>query len=587
MAYEAPLKIVDVVNDIHSNKYILPAIQREFIWDVDQIEQLFDSLMQGYPIGAFLFWEVTKKNYRKYEFYSFLQNYHERDARHNPKTNIGARDSVMAVLDGQQRLTSIYVGLTGTYAYKLPYRKRKSETAYPKRKLYLNIVAPSEEEDKLYDFLFLTPEEADNDANEDQETFWFEVGKILEMKEPGDVTEYLMDNIAYNDKFTKDQGKFANKTLSQLYNVVHTQPVISYYKVKTDELDKVLNIFIRVNSGGTPLSYSDLLLSIATAQWETLDAREEITEFVDELNNIGGGFNVNKDFVLKSALVLSDFTKIAFKVDNFGKANMLKIEEKWDTIKKALYSAYTLVASFGLNRDSLKSNNAVIPIAYYLMIKGFPRNFEIATAFAKDRKIIKKWLIMSLIKRIFSGQPDNVLRQLRDVIAKNKENDLFPLEAIIRKLRGTPKTILFNDDDIEALLDLQYGKADTITALMLLYPALDFNNKFHVDHIYPKSKFTKKTLERKGVDSVAIPEYMRQVNNIANLQLLPAIPNIEKQDKDFDLWFNEINTTEKEKIQYREMHYLPEIEYSYANFIKFTEERRELIKKQLETMLLM
>ena len=122
---------------------------------------------------------------------------------------------------------------------------------------------------------------------------------------------------------------------------------------------------------------------------------------------------------------------------------------------------------------------------------------------------------------------------------------------------------------------------------MLLYPALDFNNKFHVDHIYPKSKFTKKTLERKGVDSVAIPEYMRQVNNIANLQLLPAIPNIEKQDKDFDLWFNEINTTEKEKIQYREMHYLPEIEYSYANFIKFTEERRELIKKQLETMLLM
>ena len=63
--------------------------------------------------------------------------------------------------------------------------------------------------------------------------------------------------------------------------------------------------------------------------------------------------------------------------------------------------------------------------------------------------------------------------------------------------------------------------------------------------------------------------------------------NIEKQDKDFDLWFNEINTTEKEIIQYREMHYLPEIEYSYANFIKFTEERRELIKKQLETMLLM
>lgn len=193
---------------------------------------------------------------------------------------------------------------------------------------------------------------------------------------------------------------------------------------------------------------------------------------------------------------------------------------------------------------------------------------------------------MSLIKRVFSGQPDNVLRQLRDVIAKNAEKDLFPLDAIIKRLRGTPKTIIFNDDDIEALLDSQYGKADTITTLMLLYPSLDFNNKFHVDHIYPKSKFTKRTLERKGVAVEDIPEYINRVNNISNLQLLPAIPNIEKQDKDFELWFDETNNTETEKIQYRKLHYLPEMEYTYANFIEFNEKRRELIKKQLETMLL-
>lgn len=128
-----------------------------------------------------------------------------------------------------------------------------------------------------------------------------------------------MQNIVFSGVYSQEQGQFANNTLSQLFKVIHTQPSISYYKVKSDELDKVLNIFIRVNSGGTVLSYSDLLLSIATAQWDNLDAREEINDCVDNINAIGSGFNVNKDFVLKSALVLTGFSDIAFKVDNFNK----------------------------------------------------------------------------------------------------------------------------------------------------------------------------------------------------------------------------------------------------------------------------
>ena len=582
MAYEIPLTIFEVVQDVSANRYILPSIQREFTWSTSQIERLFDSLMQEYPIGAFLFWELPQSKYGDYEFYSFLQNYHERNARHNPKTNPGGSEKVMAVLDGQQRLTSLYIGLKGTYAYKIPHKQWNNDSAFPKRKLYLNVVEPAPEGDNKYDFRFLTAEEAKIDPD-DQGHYWFEVGKILKMSELSDVTDFLINNILY--AYPKECGTFANKTLSQLFKVIHTQPIISYYKVRTEELDKVLNIFIRVNSGGTPLSYSDLLLSIATAQWEILDAREEITEFVDELNSIGRGFNVNKDFVLKSSLVLTDFRNIAFKVDNFNKANMLKIEDNWQTIKTALYSAFTLVSSFGFNRDSLKSNNAVIPIAYYLKILGLPSNFETATAHAENRKRIKKWLIMSLIKRTFSGQPDNVLRPLRDIIAENGKND-FPIESITERLRGTSKSIIFTSDDIEMLLEHRYGKAETLTALMLLYPQLDFNNQFHVDHMYPKSKFTKKILHSKGVAPELIGEYMDQVNNIANLQLLAAIPNIEKQNKDFDIWFEETHSTEAEKIQYRTVNYLPDMEYTYANFLKFTNERRRMLRRRFEELLI-
>ncbi|MCZ9313283.1 MAG: hypothetical protein O0V67_07880 [Methanocorpusculum sp.] len=112
----------------------------------------------------------------------------------------------------------------------------------------------------------------------------------------------MMKGIIFTGVYSQKQCEYAQDVLSRLYNVIHTQPSITYYKEKSVELDKVLNIFIRVNSGGTILSYSDLLLSIATVQWENYDAREEITELVDEINAIGNGFNVNKDFMLKSAV---------------------------------------------------------------------------------------------------------------------------------------------------------------------------------------------------------------------------------------------------------------------------------------------
>ena len=295
MAYESPLTIAEVIRDISANKYVLPAIQREFVWSTAQIERLFDSVMQDYPFGAFLFWELDKEQNTRYDFYSFLQNYHEKKNRHNVKINLAGNANVMAVLDGQQRLTSLYIGLKGTYAYKIPFKQWKNDTAFPERKLYLNIVEPASSETDKYDFAFLAADEVKNDKAH----YWFEVGNILNMTELGDVMNFLMQNIAFSGVYTREQSVFANAALSQLFKVIHTQPSISYYKVKSGELDKVLQIFIRVNSGGTVLSYSDLLLSIATAQWETLDARKKITEFVDDINAIGSGFNISKDFVLK------------------------------------------------------------------------------------------------------------------------------------------------------------------------------------------------------------------------------------------------------------------------------------------------
>ena len=123
MAYQTALTIESVIKDIDSKKYLLPSIQREFVWSTKQIEKLFDSLMMDYPINAFLFWKVPKEKAKEFSFYEFLRDYHQRTGRHNPKANISGSDDIIAILDGQQRMTSLYIGLKGSYAYKLSYKR--------------------------------------------------------------------------------------------------------------------------------------------------------------------------------------------------------------------------------------------------------------------------------------------------------------------------------------------------------------------------------------------------------------------------------------------------------------------------------
>lgn len=215
-----------------------------------------------------------------------------------------------------------------------------------------------------------------------------------------------------------------------------------------------------------------------------------------------------------------------------------------------------------------------------------PDNF-VDSGTTKDNKAkIKKWLIMSLLKKAFSGQPDNVIRPIREIIRDNGNGE-FPIEQIIDKFKGTNKSITFGEDDIEEyLLKLKYGKSETLSTLMLLYPSLDFSNKFHEDHMYPKSKFRKSYLRKMGVPEEKLDDYLDTVNDISNLQLLPAQLNEEKLNTDFDVWFNAEQVTETDKIQYRKIHYLPEMEYSYPAFLDFVDKRKQLLENKLKEILL-
>ena len=272
MAYETPITIKKAIGYIKRRYYVLPAIQREFVWKSDQIEKLFDSLMRDYPIGTFLFWKVDKDKIKDFQFYEFLKKYHEKDHRHNLKADLSDEEDIIAMLDGQQRLTSLYLALAGSYTFKKPYMSRNNPNAYPERKLYLNLLKQSEDLEFKYDFRFLTKEENKNNGD----AHWFECSKILSFEDKEEIYDYLeehnLTNSTNSAMHEKEVTKFARNTLSRFHDVIYKDGTISFYLEESEELDKVLQIFIRINSGGTTLSYSDLLLSIATAQWKDKDA---------------------------------------------------------------------------------------------------------------------------------------------------------------------------------------------------------------------------------------------------------------------------------------------------------------------------
>ena len=119
--YQNNISIKEAIDHIDHQEYLLPSIQRKFVWSASQIETLFDSIMRGYPINSFMFWHIQDAGIKKnFKFYKFLSAYREFFQVNNPDFDAIGCSDFYAVIDGQQRLTSLYLGLKGSYAYKMP-----------------------------------------------------------------------------------------------------------------------------------------------------------------------------------------------------------------------------------------------------------------------------------------------------------------------------------------------------------------------------------------------------------------------------------------------------------------------------------
>lgn len=527
-----------------NNEWFLPAIQREFVWKPEQVVSLFDSILRGYPISSFLFWALKKENRDKWEVYRFIENTKQGGTR-NEIANIDGVHQMMLVLDGQQRLTSLLIGLKGTYTVKKKYRRWDDPKAWVKQRLHLDLLkdprAGSDEEDDAEEGIHYGLAFFDETPDPTLEHYWFKAGRILNFDSEDAFYEFRDEEVEkLPDDTTKRQISVFQRNLERLYRAVWKDEVVAYYTEDDQDYDRVLDIFVRANEGGTKLSKSDLLLSMVTSKWGDMNARDEIFGFVDHINReLTRRNNFDKDFIMKTCLVVSDLP-VAYKVKNFNNQNLRKIRDRWDGIKGAIERAVDLVNFFGIDRDNLASANALIPLIYYLYqrpnltLRGSTQ-FE-----ATNAGRVRKWVGTTLLNGVFGGHSDNVLRDVREVLQElgPGHND-FPVVGINEAIEESGhKTGI--DVTVSNVLSLDYGRMLTFLALTLLYDDNGWGTMAcHQDHIFPQSLFKPKALEALGFDSDKILNYRYFLKDkLGNLQLLSAQENEEKSDKPFEEWIS-------------------------------------------------
>ncbi|GAA6973861.1 DUF262 domain-containing protein [Helicobacter pylori] len=556
--------IKNVVDELNV-RYFLPDIQREYVWlkkaDEKKIEQLFDSILRGYPIGSFLFWKLQKEDIAKsdeqdenklnFQLYQFITNYDERKP-HNEQIYIEQirRDDLCIVLDGQQRLTSLYIGLKGTRTLKKKRARYDNPNAYEEKRLYLNLKhqpnMDNPEDNYQFEFHAKAPT---NDENH----FWFKVGDILELES------------VWN--YAKDHGIEGNalKLLEKLNKAFHTDQLISFFEETEKNLNKVLNIFIRVNSGGVKLSYSDLLMSILTASFSS-NIREKMNELVDALKEKGFP-NVEQDQVLKTCLLLID-SNTEFKLSNFNKSNIKKIEENWEKITESIYNAAKLLETFGY-AGHLGSAYILSTLAYFYFLKQkMDKN---------DEEQALKFVRNAQITSYFTTSTDTKLSIIAHSIKEARAFEAF--NHNLAKHETNPLKI--TNDAIEGMVFFEHPSSRVFPVLQILYPNLNYKTTtFHIDHIYPKSKFKK---ENEKLDK----DFYECGNHLYNLQLLEGQENSAKKDKDPEVWLKEECKNEQAIEEYKKRNYIdPTLKLEWENIKEFRKKREEAIIKRLKEVLL-
>ena len=522
--------IRSVLNDIKANQFILPALQREFVWKRRDIENLFDSLLQGFPINTMMFWTVNDIKKESMEFYQFLDPDFKESQSLNKLYPVRDNERKTIVIDGQQRLTSLYVAIYGSYTL---------EKGKNRMYLYLSLdkKLPSDESEdaslnsteNYYNFKFLTDSKVK--SLEAAGEHWIKVSDAY-------ASNFNLPTYLNNKHLI--ENNFACDTLQKLYMLFQSNEVLNAYEITDGDLEKVLNIFVRTNSGGKPLTKGDLLLSVITVNWSGSNqenARQFVVDIVKKVSD--GGYKVDKDWVLGCILYILN-KDVKLNVNNFDKTVSSEIYNNKENISKSIVAACNLLNRYGMQERGLTTKLALLPIIYHIYKYKLADTISKAYVNGQLKSVesgiyvqMRTWLFRAIVTNLFEAGTSDILKKIQGIQQTKGDKDNFPIVEIINQI----DKLKVDDTLIENLIETE--KKAAFPVLNIIYSStsaksyLNPNTDYDIDHIHAQVNFNPADGDTR-------------YNTIPNLQLLTYDENRSKNAMTLSDWWTKKTLGQKE-----------------------------------------
>ena len=556
------ITIYEAMTNIKKGKYVMPAFQRQFVWSMEQIEKLWDSILLDYPIATFLFWHVDDNNVTWDTYFcNFLtsvtfDNRKQADSVNFELTDIDVSITDTAILDGQQRLTSLYLSLFGESYIRQKYaRKSKGGSTVTKllielNKNKLNIDDEDEYNSKKYDIRFsekvgrLSPTQ-------------FELRNILQEKFHDESTRSKSIEEAIVNVPT-DSKEYARNILKKLCQKIFEEKLIRYTETQDMNQDDALEMFVRFNSGGKALKKSEITMSILEAYWPNAK-----TEFGKILVNSYEGFGT--EFIIRSALMIyGDVVK-----SNINRAIAEQLKNDWPSFKKALKNLESILSSMKIEVSRFSSSwNVLLPVLYYIYYN--------PDRYGENTEAIRAYLMRAILFTYFQSGTTSKLQQMKSNINSYDYEITIEMLDQITDLRVT-------EGKIEDILNAEKGSR--VAGDALYYLALDWKNKnfkYEQDHLHPYDRF-----DGNKPISVTMEDWRRwrgNRNRLPNLQLLEGRSNGSKNSMSLNDYYNDMNDEQREKFCVQAM--IPEgVSLSIDHFEEFYNNRKEILAKRIKKLL--
>jgi len=554
---ENSITIYDALQHIKSGKYVMPAFQRQFVWGMVQIEKLWDSIMLNYPIATFLFWHIDGSNVTwDTHFCAFLREVvftsrKESDSVNYDLTNIDVKTTDTAILDGQQRLTSLFISLLGKVSMRpKSARKRSGERIIPKLLIELNknrLTTDEEEYNSMkYDIKFHSGKISPTH---------FDIKDILHDKFHNESTRENAIEAAIAN-VPPDSKDYARNIVQTLYKKVFVEKLVRYTEIIGMEQDDALEMFVRFNSGGKQLRKSDITMSILESYWPSAK-----TEFGKLLTDSYDRFGT--DFIIRAALMLyGDVVK-----SNISRKIAEDLKNNWNDFKKALTNLEEIFNGFKIEVNRFASSwNVLLPIIYFIYYN---------TNYNNNVMAISAYLLRAIFFTYFQSGTTSKLQQMKNNINSFDYEITIEMLDQINDLRVTEAKI----EDV-----LNSEKGSRIAGEVLYYTSLDWLNKayrYEQDHLHPESKFNNKPY------SVLMEDWNNwrlNRNRLPNLHLFEGRSNASKGDMRLVDYCNDM--TDEQRTNFFEKAMIPNnISLEIEHFDKFYEARKKVLAAKIRELL--